>query len=53
MHFRNLLFKIGNFTFIMLTVILSIFYLGKSFEKLSVWKSQKKVWKYIFKIVQD
>jgi len=45
MDFHNILFKIDNFTFIVLTIIVSFFHLGMSFEKRKPGKSPEKVLK--------
>ena len=42
MHFHNILFKIDNFTFIVLTVIVPVFDLGMSFGKVKVWRKAGK-----------
>jgi len=41
MHFHNILLKIDNFTFIVLTIIIimPVFYLGMLFEKVKSGKS--------------
>jgi len=42
MHFHNILFKIDNFTFIVLTIAVSVGDLGMSLGSLSLEKHRKK-----------
>jgi len=51
MHFHNILLKIDNFTFIVLTIIIimPVFYLGMLFEKVKSGKSLKFIFKIAWK----
>jgi len=43
MHFRNIFFKIDNFTFIVVTIVAPVFDLGVSFGEVKFWKESGKI----------
>jgi len=50
MHFHNILFKIDNFIFIVLTIIVPVFNLGMTFRKVKHREHPEKVWKRSLKV---